>query len=307
MKKWMIVIIGMLILLMCSSIASAQRGGLLAITYQRFERGYMVWRADNSHIWVFGDNGQVFNFPATVYQRYAENRITAPSGLRAPIMGFGKVWGNTQAIRDLLGYATTEEASANANYQQIAPSNVIFLAFANVTMQIDPDGRWVSNALSNTARVTNFTLSSYTPRANEQLTINWSSEGGDFVVLEVHETNSGRLLQATALSNSGATTIITPNTPSISITIWVVKNAQNATAYPRLAYQVQNVQVSNSTVTTPPPTGQCTLVGNVYTVQRGDTLSRIARRCGVTLDALATANGIVNRNRIFVGQRLIIP
>ena len=41
-------------------------------------------------------------------------------------------------------------------------------------------------------------------------------------------------------------------------------------------------------------------------VQRGDTLFRIARRFGVNLFALAAVNGIVNVNRIFAGQRLVI-
>jgi nucleoid-associated protein YgaU len=50
-----------------------------------------------------------------------------------------------------------------------------------------------------------------------------------------------------------------------------------------------------------PPSGQ------VYVVQRGDTLFRIARRFGVNLFALAAANGITNVNRIFAGQRLVIP
>lgn len=44
-----------------------------------------------------------------------------------------------------------------------------------------------------------------------------------------------------------------------------------------------------------------------YTVQRGDTLSRIASRNGVTVQAIASANGIANVNRIRVGQVLSIP
>lgn len=47
--------------------------------------------------------------------------------------------------------------------------------------------------------------------------------------------------------------------------------------------------------------------GQVYVVQRGDTLFRIARRFGVNLYTLAAANGITNVNRIYVGQRLVIP
>ncbi|MCC6895371.1 MAG: LysM peptidoglycan-binding domain-containing protein [Anaerolineae bacterium] len=46
---------------------------------------------------------------------------------------------------------------------------------------------------------------------------------------------------------------------------------------------------------------------STYTVQRGDTLSRIGQQYGVTVQVLAAANGIVDVNRISVGQVLNIP
>jgi len=53
---------------------------------------------------------------------------------------------------------------------------------------------------------------------------------------------------------------------------------------------------------TPPATG-----GTVYTVKYGDTLGRIASRFGVTVQAIAQANGIANPNYIYPGQGLVIP
>ncbi|MGQ9907891.1 MAG: LysM peptidoglycan-binding domain-containing protein [Candidatus Flexifilum sp.] len=50
----------------------------------------------------------------------------------------------------------------------------------------------------------------------------------------------------------------------------------------------------------PPPT-------QIYIVRPGDTLSGIAARFGVTVRSLIQANGILNPNLIFYGQRLIIP
>ncbi|MEN6302247.1 MAG: LysM peptidoglycan-binding domain-containing protein [Mizugakiibacter sp.] len=46
---------------------------------------------------------------------------------------------------------------------------------------------------------------------------------------------------------------------------------------------------------------------NAYTVQRGDTLSKIAAKNGTTVQAIAEANGISNPNRIAPGQTLSIP
>lgn len=45
----------------------------------------------------------------------------------------------------------------------------------------------------------------------------------------------------------------------------------------------------------------------LYTVRSGDTLSGIAAEHGVTVDAIVSANGIADPNRIYVGQRLTIP
>jgi LysM repeat protein len=48
--------------------------------------------------------------------------------------------------------------------------------------------------------------------------------------------------------------------------------------------------------------------GATYTIVFGDTLAKIAARCGTTVSALLAANpAIRNANRIFVGQRITIP
>lgn len=44
-----------------------------------------------------------------------------------------------------------------------------------------------------------------------------------------------------------------------------------------------------------------------YTVRRHDTLSSISRKYGTSVSELARRNGITQRNRIYVGQRLRIP
>jgi putative chitinase len=45
----------------------------------------------------------------------------------------------------------------------------------------------------------------------------------------------------------------------------------------------------------------------IHIVVRGQTLLRIARRYGVSAWRIAQANGIWNLNRIYAGQRLVIP
>ena len=45
----------------------------------------------------------------------------------------------------------------------------------------------------------------------------------------------------------------------------------------------------------------------IHIVQRGETIYSIARRYGTSVEAITSANGIVNPNWIYAGQRLTIP
>lgn len=51
--------------------------------------------------------------------------------------------------------------------------------------------------------------------------------------------------------------------------------------------------------------GQTVTATRAYTIRRGDTLSGIACRLGVSVDHLVQVNHISNPNRIYVGQRLV--
>ncbi len=56
----------------------------------------------------------------------------------------------------------------------------------------------------------------------------------------------------------------------------------------------------------PPDQGQAQ-GSNTHVVQRGENLYRIASRYGTTVSAIVAANGLTNPNRIYIGQRLVIP
>ena len=45
----------------------------------------------------------------------------------------------------------------------------------------------------------------------------------------------------------------------------------------------------------------------VHIVRWGENLTSIARRYGTTVQAILAVNGLANPNRIYAGQRLIIP
>lgn len=58
---------------------------------------------------------------------------------------------------------------------------------------------------------------------------------------------------------------------------------------------------------TPPPMPSSTVFNDRHRVQRGENLSGIARRYGVTIDEILQVNPRVDRNQITAGQWLEIP
>ena len=61
------------------------------------------------------------------------------------------------------------------------------------------------------------------------------------------------------------------------------------------------------TITAQASSTLATTCSGTFIAKKGDTLSSIARRCGVTLQALMSFNKIKDVNFIKVGQRLRIP
>jgi LysM repeat protein len=86
-------------------------------------------------------------------------------------------------------------------------------------------------------------------------------------------------------------------------TTWQAIAQANGLNNPNLIYvgQVLIIPGTGGPVVPPP------VSGNRYVVQPGDTLFRIAARLGVNVYDLAEANGILNLNRIYAGQVLIVP
>ena len=73
---------------------------------------------------------------------------------------------------------------------------------------------------------------------------------------------------------------------------------------PNLIYPGEKLRITESDVTNLSPIPKNNY--STYTVRRGDTLSGIARRFGISVNYLVSANNIQNPNLIFPGQILIV-
>ncbi len=80
----------------------------------------------------------------------------------------------------------------------------------------------------------------------------------------------------------------------------------NGLANSRLIYAGQRLTIPSGS-TGAVGGGAGAAAGATYTVQRGDSVTAIARRYGTTVAAIASANRLANPSYIYVGQRLVIP
>jgi hypothetical protein len=105
--------------------------------YQKYERGFMIWRADTGQVIVFWgeQTGQISTYEQNEYGVLPDNPIAyvPPDRVRS-VNAFGKVWGNYQSVRDGIGYALGPEEAYTLTVVRSASTQSFRL----------PDGRWVA-------------------------------------------------------------------------------------------------------------------------------------------------------------------
>ena len=81
-------------------------------TYQGFDGGFMVWRADTSEIYVYlYATSEMFIFPPSRYGSLSINyALTPPFNRYRPDNGFGRIWSNFGNLRGALGWGTSPES-----------------------------------------------------------------------------------------------------------------------------------------------------------------------------------------------------
>jgi hypothetical protein len=106
--------------------------------YQRYDGGFMLWREDTGAVIVFWgkSSGQFAVFDEGAYGSLPDNPYTTPpAGRVAPVNGFGKVWGNHDWVRNLLGWALGPEQGYDMVIETLGVGAQSYLL---------PDGRTVT-------------------------------------------------------------------------------------------------------------------------------------------------------------------
>lgn len=70
---------------------------------------------------------------------------------------------------------------------------------------------------------------------------------------------------------------------------------------------VSQVDPTDDPPSTPPTSAPPPVINNHYTIKSGDTVTSIAARFGVTVDAILKANGLSRTSIIYAGRTLVIP
>lgn len=104
-----------------------------AATFQPFENGFMIWRADNSEIFVYvggyaaGGIGQLTIYPVSQYASLPSQQYQPPAGRWFPEFGFGSVWSSIPGVREQLGWALSGEQGFTMSIQ---PANNRVISFS---------------------------------------------------------------------------------------------------------------------------------------------------------------------------------
>jgi hypothetical protein len=109
---------------------------------QVFERGVMYWRGDTGEIWAIatGDPSKERYWYVAQSAEAMNEDIQAPTGLRAPVRGFGGVWRNTPDVRDALGFARTDEQELTMQSQRFDGGLLLLDSSSGLVFALIVDG-----------------------------------------------------------------------------------------------------------------------------------------------------------------------
>jgi LysM repeat protein len=175
------------------------------IQYQRFDNGFMFWRADNGEISVYigQSSGTTIAYASYSYGLLPDNPVNeaTPANHFRPAFGIGKVWGNFYNVRSNLGWATTPETSFVTSVNRTGNGYFNFVIPDGRVVYVNPNRTWSTTGSpvpyptavppTPVGPTTTTTAASYQPFDGGFMI--WESRTGNVVVFY----NNGSALNAT--------------------------------------------------------------------------------------------------------------
>jgi hypothetical protein len=228
-------------------------------TFQAFQNGFMVWRADSGEISVFvgGTSGQLTTYPLSYYGLLPERTVMPPeSGRQFYIaFGFAKVWSNVPGVKEQLGYATGGEQGytmvINTQAGRIAP----FTIPGGYEVYNVSDSHWAVSISPGTSplpygeipptptappgatgpQLSLFAVSLADVIPGDTVTVSWEVYNAGFVAIKAIYRADWRLLldyTSELLPPSGSTTITIPTHTDVYADLLVGSHTQNVAPWP---------------------------------------------------------------------------
>ena len=118
---------------------AAGRSGI-GMTVEDFQRGRMLWRGDNSRIYVLYNTGRWAGYDDTWQEGQPEFSCGTLQSPPTPRRGFGTVWCTHNSVRQGLGDATNQEYAITATLQGFA--NGLVMRAEGRTYVLFYNGEW---------------------------------------------------------------------------------------------------------------------------------------------------------------------
>lgn len=228
--------------------------GVVYATAQQFEHGLMIWRSDNSDIWVLDDSGTARYFSAVDYSPLPDNPIFGESPLRLrPLFGFGKVWGNYPDVRGSIGWPVQWEIGFSMPVQSINGYHYM-TQLDNTVIEVRPDATWTRYPASSRARVWNLSASPNPVTPGGKYVVSWQAEGAEMVIIEVYDAvNNQQYGMFPDYPLVGSAEIPVPDfaTSKLAIIVWAANKVYGTSAINYLTYN----RLAHSSITLDVVTG----------------------------------------------------
>ncbi len=217
------------ILILCAAFAlgvapaAAQFSETVTITVQPFERGQMIWRADNGFIWVLANTGQLFEYAADVTEAPAITPAASSATETAAV--FSDLYASSALVRNLIGAPADVETSFDALFGY-ANNTVSVTLLDGSLLLLGPGSTWSRMVETTPEPVAPALLSfGHSPEhvdAGDLLALDWAAEGVTEVEIEALDARGSSPLAAlAALPAVGTETLAVPETAAGTIALLI--------------------------------------------------------------------------------------